>query len=108
MFDMTCKKTMQRCNTPGMCAPHGGCQTEKSEWQSGYDEGRRMGTKHMYAEVERLKAENEALRKDAEIGRLVFHFFDRMDDPADCDPLEKSAGEFLRAVFAAMAKAVQT
>lgn len=25
-----------------------------------------MGTKHMYAEVDRLKAENAALRKDAE------------------------------------------
>lgn len=55
----------------------------------------------------RLIEENEALRKDAEIGRLVFQFFDRMDDPADCDPLEKSTGDFLRAVSAAMAKAVQ-
>lgn len=59
------------------------------------------------AERDQIKAENEALRKDAEIGRLVFQFFDRMDDPADCDPLEKSTGEFLRAVSAAMAKAVQ-
>lgn len=58
-------------------------------------------------ERDQLKAENESLRKDAEIGRLVFQFFDRMDDPADCDPLEKSTGEFLRAVSAAMSKAVQ-
>lgn len=25
MTDMTCRKSMQRCQTPGMCAPHGGC-----------------------------------------------------------------------------------
>lgn len=25
MSDMTCRKTMMRCQTPGMCAPHGGC-----------------------------------------------------------------------------------
>lgn len=34
-----------------------------TDWQAGYDEGRRMGTKHMYAEVDRLTKENEALRK---------------------------------------------
>ena len=32
-------------------------QSDANSWQSGYDEGRRMGTKHMYAEVDRLKAE---------------------------------------------------
>lgn len=62
-------------------------QANPNSWQSGYDEGRRMGTKHRADEVERLKAENaglqtgykayeqvnaelrvevEALRKDAE------------------------------------------
>lgn len=25
MSDLICKQTMSRCNTPGMCAPHGGC-----------------------------------------------------------------------------------
>lgn len=65
MSELICRNTMMRCVTPGMCSPHGGCRPEKSEWQMGYDEGRRMGTKHMYAEVERLKAENEALRKAA-------------------------------------------
>lgn len=33
-----------------------------SDWQAGYDEGRRMGTKHMYAEVDRLKSELAGLR----------------------------------------------
>lgn len=25
MTDMICRKTMQRCATPSMCAPYGGC-----------------------------------------------------------------------------------
>lgn len=58
-----CQKSMAECLTPGMCAPHGGCHADKSEWQSGYDEGRRMGTKHMYTEVDRLNRENERMRK---------------------------------------------
>lgn len=64
MSDLICKKTMVRCQTPGMCSPHGGCQPEKTEWQAGYDEGRRMGTKTALAERDRLNADNEALRKD--------------------------------------------
>jgi len=63
MSTLICKKDFNACRTPGMCSPHGGCQAEKSEWQAGYDEGRRMGTKHMYAEVDRLKSENEAQRQ---------------------------------------------
>ena len=26
MTDLICRKTMQRCQTPGMCMPHGGCK----------------------------------------------------------------------------------
>lgn len=66
MSDLICRKTMQRCLHPGMCSPHGGCRPDKSEWQSGYDEGRRMGVKTALDERDQLKAENEALRKDAE------------------------------------------
>lgn len=49
--------------------------------------------------IEKLEAENESLRKDAELGRIAMEYFDRMDDPADCDPLEKSVSEFLAAIF---------
>jgi len=66
MSDLICRKSMQRCQHPGMCSPHGGCQPDKSEWQSGYDEGRRMGVKTALDEREQLKSENEELRKDAE------------------------------------------
>lgn len=38
-------------------------QANPNSWQSGYDEGRRMGTKHRADEVEQLQAEVEALRK---------------------------------------------
>lgn len=26
MTDLICRKTMKRCQTPGMCSTHGGCQ----------------------------------------------------------------------------------
>ncbi|MBD1602354.1 hypothetical protein [Pseudomonas typographi] len=26
MTDLICRKSMMRCQTPGMCSPHGGCQ----------------------------------------------------------------------------------
>lgn len=28
MSDMICRKSMMRCQTPGMCSPHGGCRDE--------------------------------------------------------------------------------
>ncbi|PBW56427.1 hypothetical protein CJU07_10615 [Pseudomonas aeruginosa] len=28
MTDLICRKTMMRCQTPGMCAPYGGCRAE--------------------------------------------------------------------------------
>ncbi|MFJ3117844.1 hypothetical protein ACIPI6_15015 [Pseudomonas protegens] len=41
-------------------------QANANSWQSGYDEGRRVGTKTALAERDQLKAENEALRKRIE------------------------------------------
>lgn len=35
MSDLICRKSMTRCQTPGMCAPHGGCpstETVSSAW----------------------------------------------------------------------------
>ncbi|HCE7209821.1 TPA: hypothetical protein NIB84_000758 [Pseudomonas aeruginosa] len=37
-------------------------QSAANSWQSGYDEGRRMGTKHRQSEVEQLSQEVSALR----------------------------------------------
>lgn len=64
MTDLICKNTMRQCQTPGMCSPFGGCRPDKSEWQAGYDEGRRMGTKTALDEREQLRAEVEALRAE--------------------------------------------
>lgn len=30
MSDLICRKSMTRCQTPGMCSPHGGCQVHES------------------------------------------------------------------------------
>ena len=30
MSDLICRRTMRRCDTSGMCSPHGGCQTAPS------------------------------------------------------------------------------
>lgn len=66
MSDLICRKTMQRCLHPGMCSPNGGCRSDKSEWQSGYDEGRRMGVKIALDERDQFKAERELLQRAGE------------------------------------------
>ncbi|QLL11723.1 hypothetical protein [Pseudomonas chlororaphis] len=58
MTDMICKKSMARCQTPGMCSPHGGCNTSDAQWF--------QVARDLAAERDQLKAENEALRKAAE------------------------------------------
>ncbi|WAD26633.1 hypothetical protein OS670_19895 [Pseudomonadaceae bacterium T75] len=78
-------------------------QSDANSWQSGYDKGRRDGTKHRQSEVDQLRAEVEALRKDAAAGTVVWEFIDRMADPAECDPAENILNEFVAALDAAMA-----
>lgn len=34
MSDMICRKSMTRCQTPGMCSPHGGCPSQAAAQQS--------------------------------------------------------------------------
>lgn len=67
MTDLICRKTMQRCQHPGMCSPHGGCQPDKG-FEVGYlDLGQFVDwVWNLKAERDQLKAENEALRRDAE------------------------------------------
>lgn len=47
MSDLICRKTMMRCPTPGMCSPHGGCQSQHDRDSS---------------ELRRLCAERDQLR----------------------------------------------
>jgi hypothetical protein len=45
-------------------------KADPNSWQSGYDEGRKMGTKTALAECDQLKAENEALRDAAAVAAM--------------------------------------
>ena len=46
----------------------------------------------------------EALRKDAEHGRVAIRYIDRLCDPAECDPLETIVEEYVTAFSAVMSK----
>lgn len=56
----------------------------------------------LFGNSEQLKAENEALRKDAELGRVAIRYIDRLCDPAECDPLETIVEEYVTAFSAVM------
>lgn len=66
MTYMLCSKSMQRCPTPGMCAPHGGCQPEKGFEYGHLDPGKFIDCVYaLKTERDQLKAENKGLRRDA-------------------------------------------
>lgn len=45
-----------------------------------------------------LRAEVGGLRFDASLGQVALRYIDRLSDPCDdCDPLERSVGEFVHA-----------
>ncbi|EIK69467.1 hypothetical protein PseBG33_1352 [Pseudomonas synxantha BG33R] len=87
-------------------------QSDANSWQSGYDEGRRMGTKHMYAEVDRLKAELdcpfrlarhskrlvEQLRAEVAGLKTGYEAYERVNAElkAECEALRKDADRFRR------------
>ena len=62
MSDLICRKTMTRCQTPGMCAPHGGCQSQHDRDSS---ELRRLCAERaqLHAANQRLEGEVARLRK---------------------------------------------
>jgi hypothetical protein len=66
MTDLICRKSMMRCQTPGMCAPHGGCQPERGFESQHLDLGKFIDWVYaVKTERDQLKAENEALRAEA-------------------------------------------
>lgn len=80
MSDLICRKTMMRCPTPGMCSPHGGCQSQHDRDSS---------------ELRRLCAERDQLytaqpAPDAELVELVRSKFPRID-PCQPVPLDEKA-----------------
>ncbi len=53
MSDMVCRKSMMRCQTPGMCSPHGGCRDEVTTAKD--------------RQISALIAENERLKNRLEV-----------------------------------------
>lgn len=56
MSDMVCRKSMMRCQTPGMCSPHGGCRDEVTTAKD-----RQISA--LIAENERLQGCEDVLRQ---------------------------------------------
>lgn len=87
MSDMICRKSMVRCQTPGMCSPHGGCQDPVNAQLRAVNFDYEIGKRAADEEIARLKAEIarstereihqlaeiEGLRKDAERYRWLRH-----------------------------------
>ncbi len=57
MSDMVCRKSMMRCQTPGMCSPHGGCRDEVTTANP-------ATVLALIAENERLKGPHDWLAED--------------------------------------------
>jgi hypothetical protein len=101
MTDPICRKSMMRCQTPGMCSPHGGCQPERGFESQHLDLGEFIDWVYaLKTERDQLKAENEALRKDAERYRWL-----RQDDVVQYEISTKCSEEKMdAAIDAAMSK----
>lgn len=60
-------------------------QSDASSYQSGYDEGRRMGTKHRQSEVDQLTREVEALRAKVVVDEYAeFEAWLEREKPSGC------------------------
>lgn len=75
MSDLICRKSMMRCQTPGMCSPHGGCQDPVNAQLRAVNFDYQLGADAVKDEIARLKAECEGLRKDAERYRWLCERF---------------------------------
>ena len=63
MSDYICRETMTRCQTPGMCSPHGGCQPKKEIGMGHIDLGQFVDwVWNLKAERDQLKAEVAGLK----------------------------------------------
>lgn len=61
-MDMICRKTMTRCQMPGMCSPHGGCQDPVVAELRAVNFDYQLGADAASTEIARLKAEIDRLR----------------------------------------------
>lgn len=60
MTDMICRKTMMRCQTPGMCSPFGGCRDDSVSWYARMQE-ERAADKARIAELESVLSHARAV-----------------------------------------------
>lgn len=60
MSDLICRKSMTRCQTPGMCSPHGGCWPEDSHMRA--IRSLRGDCADLIAERDQLRAEVAGLK----------------------------------------------
>ncbi|TKD30027.1 hypothetical protein [Azotobacter chroococcum] len=71
MSDLICRKTMMRCQTPGMCSPHGGCSDSIAVNPGAPLPGAILAADHdrivsaLIAGREAAERENESLRSKA-------------------------------------------
>ena len=80
MSDLICRKTMMRCQTPGMCSPYGGCQLQpvtESVFKAGHA-----------ALIEQAKS--APAEPDTELVELLRSKFPRID-PYQPVPLDEKA-----------------
>lgn len=73
MTDLICRKTMQRCQTPGMCSPHGGCSDSSAVNPGAPLPGAILAADHdrivaeLQARVDRLS--EDSIKDNASFGR---------------------------------------
>lgn len=85
MSDLICKKDLNRCPTPGMCSPHGGCQPEKGFESEHLDLGKFMDwVWALKSERDQLKAENEVLRGEIATDDKIIAERDRLLNMFEC------------------------
>jgi len=92
MSDLICRKSMMRCQTPGMCSPHGGCQDPVNAQLRAVNFDYQLGADAAKDEIARLKAECEGLRKAlleaseeiATWGAYASDYFQEKHDLAGC------------------------
>lgn len=70
MSDLICRKTLMRCQTPGTCSPHGGCQSQHDRDSSelrrlcAERDQLRTANQRLEGEVKRLRGVLEKLARD--------------------------------------------
>ncbi len=79
MSDLICRKSMMRCQTPGTCSPHGGCQDRSFNPDWGRVEAAQESLREHMQIIVQLRAEIESLRKDSERYRALFRDHDGFD-----------------------------